>query len=61
LTRPRGKQDSYELTVLYNFCSDSPCPVGYVDPSSLLIDGRGTLYGNAYSGGRSNNGFVFSV
>jgi hypothetical protein len=61
LTRAAIEKDSYGLSVLYNFCSDSPCSVGYVDPSGLWIDGRGTLYGNAYNGSRSNNGFVFSV
>jgi uncharacterized repeat protein (TIGR03803 family) len=52
---PTGKE-----TVLYSFCSLSGCTDGQ-NPSPVIFDQKGNLYGTTYLGGMNGSGVVFKV
>lgn len=49
---------TYKFNTLYSFMDNGTDPT---NPSALIIDGSGNLYGTSISGGSFNNGAVFSV
>jgi len=61
----RGRGTVFEITpdgkekVLHNFCTGD-CSDG-ADPSDLIIDAKGNLYGTTYGGGINRNGTVFMI
>lgn len=50
-----------QLTVLYNFCSESNCADGNTPYAGLIEDGAGNLYGTTGGGGASSEGAVFKL
>jgi uncharacterized repeat protein (TIGR03803 family) len=47
---PNAARSKWTMSVLYNFCTQADCADGS-DPSGLVLDGAGGLYGVADSGG----------
>jgi uncharacterized repeat protein (TIGR03803 family) len=47
-------------TVLYNFCSQPNCTDGS-DPSALIFDSKGNIYGTTSEGGANSAGTVFEL
>ncbi|MGC9950923.1 MAG: choice-of-anchor tandem repeat GloVer-containing protein [Bryobacteraceae bacterium] len=60
LTPPAAPGGAWTESVLYNFCSAFDCSDGYVPYASLLF-AQGTLYGDTYMGGASNEGALFEL
>ena len=58
LTPPSNSQDTWKVTILYNFCPQTPCSGG-ARPSSLVVD-NGTFYGTTNVGG-NGYGTVFKL
>jgi|HubBroStandDraft_1064217.scaffolds.fasta_scaffold13126_3 uncharacterized repeat protein (TIGR03803 family) len=52
---------SGELTTLYSFCGQNPCPDGEHPQGVLVQATNGNLYGTTENGGLSFNGTVFEI
>lgn len=50
-----------QLTVLYDFCSESNCADGYQPWDGLVQDAAGNLYGTTFAGGANSDGIAFKV
>jgi uncharacterized repeat protein (TIGR03803 family) len=50
----------WTFNVLYEFCLQYHCPDGG-DPSAVIMDGLGNLYGTALAGGSYSDGIVFEL
>jgi uncharacterized repeat protein (TIGR03803 family) len=50
----------WTFSVLYEFCLQYHCPDGG-DPSAVIMDGLGNLYGTALAGGSYGDGIVFEL
>jgi len=50
----------WTFNVLYDFCLQYHCPDGG-DPSAVIMDGLGNLYGTALAGGSYGDGIVFEL
>src|SRR5580658_917255 len=50
----------WAFNVLYEFCRQYHCPDGG-DPSAVIMDGLGNLYGAALAGGSYGDGIVFEL
>jgi uncharacterized repeat protein (TIGR03803 family) len=48
-------------TVLYSFCTKRNCADGATPHGSLVLDGKGNLYGTTTVGGKLNDGIVFKL
>jgi uncharacterized repeat protein (TIGR03803 family) len=48
-------------TVLYAFCQSKQCPDGFFPSGSLVLDGRGNLFGTTERGGGTQNRERFGV
>jgi uncharacterized repeat protein (TIGR03803 family) len=53
-----AQAQTYKFNTLYSFMNNGTDPK---NPSALIIDGSGNLYGTSISGGSFNNGAVFNV
>jgi len=57
---PNADKTKWTETVLYSFCAQENCADGK-DPTSLIIDAAGKLYGVAETGGVHDHGTLFAL